>query len=95
MPMNKKPKAKQQVARDTPNLGDVIQRLTKAVNEAKEQEIQLNRQLGYEDDRHKGSLVVLARWEDLDTLLKSVQVPIQPDPYLGNTVPAYIIGELA
>ncbi len=53
------------------SLQNVVRRLTEAVNEAKEQEVEMNRNLGYADDHQKGSLAVTLRWDDVETLLES------------------------
>ncbi len=50
---------------------DVVRRLTEAVNKAKEQEVEMNRHLGYADDYQKGSLAVTLRWDDVAALLES------------------------
>lgn len=53
------------------SLQDVVRRLTKAVNQAKEREVELNRHLGHADDYCKGSLAVSLRWDDVAALLES------------------------
>jgi len=53
------------------SLQDAVLRLTKAVNEAKEREVKMNRHLGYADDYQLGSMAVSLRWDDVATLLES------------------------